>query len=604
MNWRDSYPYAGISVFALHPLYLDPAPLLPLLTAAQRSEVEAQRQTLNALSEVDYERVLQLKWRCARLAFAVEGRQVLQSSEFSVFFDKNRHWLIPYAVFCCLRDLYGTADFSQWQEYAVYSPEKVAALLESDSAVRTEAQEHYYMQFLLHSQLLDAAAYCRSLDIKLKGDIPIGISPRSAEAWTLPHLFNMDMQAGAPPDAFSATGQNWGFPTYNWDAMAHDGYAWWRSRLSAMAQYFDAVRLDHVLGFFRIWEIPRHSAEGLLGRFSPALPLSIKELTSRGAWFDAQRLCQPYVRSHVLKDMFGAQTNAVIAEFFEEYRSHCFRFKENVSTQQKLLAYFAANPACPALTQTKLMALSCEVILLEDTRQGLHFHPRIGMHSTRSYQELDAQQQKVLDDIYIDFFYHRHNSFWAEQALAKLPALLSASKMLVCGEDLGMVPLCVPQVMAQLGLLGLVIGRMSADSAHEFAALEQAPERSVCSTGTHDMSTLRQWWKEDSALTQRFYNNVLLMQGDAPAQCSPEIACAVVWQYMRCPSALAIFPLQDLLAMDIRLRRRAEREERINIPANASHYWRYRMHLDLEDLLREDRFAALLKEMTHSTGRS
>ena len=114
--------------------------------------------------------------------------------------------------------------------------------------------------------------------IVLKGDIPIGNQPQTAlEAWTEPHYFNLDGQAGAPPDDFSINGQNWGFPTYNWDVMEKDGYRWWMKRFQKMAEYFDAYRIDHILGFFRIWEIPMHAVHGLLGQFDPSLPMSGKK---------------------------------------------------------------------------------------------------------------------------------------------------------------------------------------------------------------------------------------------------------------------------------------------------------------------------------------
>ncbi|MDR3328806.1 MAG: 4-alpha-glucanotransferase, partial [Prevotellaceae bacterium] len=301
-TWADSYPYAGISVFALHPLYLDLAPLAACLTARQAEQLRREQAELNALREVDYEQAMRLKWKYARIAYAKEKSAVFASKEYQAFFAQRQEWLAPYAAFCYLRDQHGTADFAAWGDYATYSAAKVAALAAPRAAAHDELALHYYVQFLLHRQLQEATAYCRARGIVLKGDIPIGIARRSCDAWVAPHLYNMDAQAGAPPDAFSATGQNWGFPTYSWERMAADGYRWWQQRLRAMAEYFDAFRIDHVLGFFRIWEIPLGAVEGLLGCFSPALPLSVAELGQRGAWFDAERLCAPYLTPQVLRD--------------------------------------------------------------------------------------------------------------------------------------------------------------------------------------------------------------------------------------------------------------------------------------------------------------
>ena len=603
LTWRDSYPYSGISVFALHPLYLDLTPLMDVWTPSEKKRLKAQQTTLNALPDVDYEQTMALKWEYLRIAYGRDGGKTLKSKAFKDFYEPRRDWLVPYAAFCCLRGKFGTADFTQWGEYAEFSKEKITAVAGGQHPDFEEMGLHYYMQFLLHAQLKDAADYCRSLGVRLKGDIPIGISRHSCDAWTAPRLYNMDAQAGAPPDPFSATGQNWGFPTYNWERMAQDGYLWWRRRLQAMAEYFDAFRIDHILGFFRIWEIPLHSVQGLLGRFVPALPLSVGELGRRGAWFDADRLCKPYIRTHILKNLFGKDADKMTALFFEEYRSQCYGFKPKFNTQQKIEAYFDTLEKPDPALKDALFSLINDVTLVEDSRQAGHYHPRIAMHYTRSYQELDEPQKQALDAIYIDFFYHRHNDFWKQQALQKLPAICGATQMIACGEDLGMVPQCVPEVMRSLNLLGLVIQRMPADSGTEFALLQNAPCLSVCATGTHDMATLRQWWTDDRPAVQRFYNGVLGRGGEAPQQCEDWIAREILLQHLHSPSALAIFPIQDLLAIHSRLRRPDPAAERINVPANPHHYWRYRMHLNIEDLLAEQDFTLDLRQMIENSGR-
>jgi 4-alpha-glucanotransferase len=627
---RDSYPYAAISVFALHPLYLDLTPLVDNFTPNERKLLRSQQMHLNSLPSVDYEQTMALKWKYAQIAYRREGTKLLQTKPFKDFLAQHKDWLVPYAAFCFLRDKYGTADFTQWQDFSVFTKQTIDTLASPDNPDYDQIEMHYYVQYLLHCQLKDTAEYCRSLGIALKGDIPIGIARNSVDAWTAPTLFNMDAQAGAPPDAFSATGQNWGFPTYNWENMARDGYAWWRRRLQAMAEYFDAFRIDHILGFFRIWEIPLHSVHGLLGCFSPALPLSIVEINQRGAWFDADRLCKPYIRMHILKDLFGKYTPDIVQYFFEEYRSQCYQLKDEFNTQRKIEAFFsvhksgcsdtsdgAATPLrgagigiwFPATEEElnsladKLMSLLNEVVLIEDRREAGRYHPRIAMHYTRSYQELDEEQKRALDGIYIDFFYHRHNDFWRQQALQKLPVIRSATDMLVCGEDLGMVPQCVPEVMRTLNMPGLVIQRMPADSNVEFAVVENAPCLSVCTTGTHDMSGIREWWQEDREVTQRFYNHVLRCDGEAPCCCEDWAARKIVEQHLHSPAALAIFPLQDLLAMDARLRRPNPQEERINVPANPHHYWCYRMHQSIEELLRERGFNEALRGMVVDSGR-
>ena len=226
-TWTDSYPYNSISIYAFHPMYIDLNQLEALKDAEQRESFEQHRLELNALPEIDYEAVNQYKLEYLHLLFQQMGETLLESTGFRQFFKENKHWLVPYSVFCYLRDKYGTPVFRNWPEHQVYHEEVISRMAEEDTACRPVARFNYFLQYVLHIQLRAASEYARSKGVLLKGDIPIGISPNSVEAWTEPHYFNLNGQAGAPPDPFSETGQNWGFPTYNWDTMQQDGYKWW-----------------------------------------------------------------------------------------------------------------------------------------------------------------------------------------------------------------------------------------------------------------------------------------------------------------------------------------------------------------------------------------
>lgn len=225
------------------------------------------------------------------------------------------------------------------------------------------------------------------------------------------------------------------------------------------------------------------------------------------------------------------------------------------------------------------------------------------MHFTKSYKELDPGTKSVLDRLYVDFFYHRHESFWRDQAMVKLPAIKEATNMLVCGEDLGMVPECVPGVMDELGILSLEIQRMPKNSEKEFDHPADAPYLSVISTSTHDMPTIRGWWEEDQAVSQKFFNQILGHQGGAPFYCEPWIARDVVFQHLYSPAMWAIIPIQDLLAIDGKIRRKDPLREQINVPANPTHYWRYRLHFTLEELLAENEFNRTVEGMITASGR-
>ena len=523
-TWEDSYPYNPNSTFALHPQFLH----LPAVGVKEDEAYKALQAELNALEQIDYERVNNAKLELLHKAFDKTFKKLSATKGYQNFVDSNAHWLLPYAAFCVLRDHNGTPDFSQWKGYAKYNKKKVAAFCEEHKA---EIDFWCFVQYHLDLQLSEVCKYAHSRGVIFKGDLPIGISRTSVDAWLYPELFHMDSQAGAPPDAFSADGQNWGFPTYNWEKMAEDDFAWWKSRLAKMSEYFDAFRIDHILGFFRIWEIPLWTKSGLNGYFNPALPYPAHELASQG--FDVTNF-----------DLF-----------------------------------------------------------MEDPRKTGHYHPKIGAKATQGYQWLDAYRRAAFDRLYDDFFYRRNNEFWKDKAMQKLPALLDSTGMLACGEDLGMIPATVPQVMSDLRILSLEIQRMPKSVEETFAHPANYPYLSVCTTSTHDMNPIRAWWEEDRQVTEQFWHMILGNQGDAPYFCEPWICRQILDQHLWSPAMLTVLPLQDWLSMDGALRRLNPNDERINVPANSRHYWRYRMHLTLEQLAAAKEFNTTLADMIAASGR-
>ncbi|MBV6647150.1 MAG: 4-alpha-glucanotransferase [Cyclobacteriaceae bacterium] len=608
-TWIDSYPYAAISVHALHPIFADQQAIGKLKDIKLQKEVDAERKRLNKLPEVDYEAVMKVKSRFFKASFD-ENKAVLKSEAFKTFFQENEDWLVPYAAFSYLRDKHGTPDFTQWGELKQVTPEELKTLCSPKAKHYADIAVHYYIQYYLDQQLKEACAYARQHGVVLKGDIPIGIYRNSVDAWLQPRLFNMDCQAGAPPDDFSISGQNWGFPTYNWKEMALDGFKWWRHRMVNMSKYFDVFRIDHILGFFRIWEIPWEHVEGIMGRFNPALPVHRNEFSDWGLYFDEMRFCKPYIRQHMVYDIFGNHAQTVFADYLLEYAPGCYALRPEFNTQRKVKEHFdillQEQPEqfdFYSWIRNNLYRLLSEVLFLEaPLSSGQAFNPRIGFHATYSYQELDEDTKRKLDELYIHFFYSRHNDFWRDSALSKLPMLKEATNMLICGEDLGMVPASVPGVMDELSILSLAIQRMPNDD-REFWHPSDTPYLSVTCTGSHDMSTLREWWQEDTDKTQRFYNSILGQNGGAPYYCEPWLAKDIINQHMHSPSMWAIFPLQDLVAMDGQLRRVFPEEERINVPAIAQHYWKYRFHMTMEDLLLQEDFNGLLRQMIDQGGR-
>lgn len=605
-TWIDSYPYAAISVFALHPLYLN-IDALPFADEGDLPErIAKAKKTLNTEAAVDYEAVMKYKWAFVKEIFKAHQDELLKDKGFKQYFKEHKKWLAPYAAFCYLRDHYGTADFSKWEKYATYKASLINKLVSSKSEVYEEIAIHYFVQYQLHLQLSDAVDYLHQNDLVLKGDIPIGIYRYSVDAWVAPELYHMDMQAGAPPDDFSRKGQNWGFPTYDWDRMAEDQYNWWRRRFSQLSLYFDAFRIDHILGFFRIWQIPLHAVEGLMGFFEPALPIHVDEFAEWGIPFNYDRMCRPYINEVVLEQLFGEEAGMVKAKFLQEDADGQLVFKEKFDTQRKIEAHFKKLKETKenVALRDKLYELISNFLFIEvEGSNRTQFHPRCVYKFTTSFQHMSGQMQHQLLELYNDYFYKRQEEFWRAHGLRKLPDLKAATNMLICGEDLGMVPQCVPEVMEQFGILSLEVQRMPKKLGATFFHPKNAPYLSVVTPSSHDTSTIRGWWEEDPQLIQRFYNEMLGQQGKAPEQCTPEICTAVIRQHLHSPAMWAVFPIQDFLGMSAKLRHPDPDAERINIPAVIPHYWRYRMHLNVEDLLKEKEFNERIKNYLWIAGR-
>ena len=461
-GWQDSYPYSPVSTFALHPLYMH----LQDLGIKEDAAFRKQQVALNALPELDYPKVYKAKMAYIREAFEKRGAKDLASAAFKRFCKENQGWLDEYSAFCARRD-------------------------------KLEPEYYAWMQYHLDKQFCEEVDYARAKGVSFKGDLPIGVSADSAEAYWHPELFNLDSSTGAPPDFFSRDGQNWGFPTYNWEEMAKDDYAWWKARLRKMSRYFDAFRIDHILGFFRIWEIPTEYKSGMMGHFNPALPYSPEDIAALG--------------------------------------------------------------------------LPLEGLFHPDPRHPGMYQPLIAPDSA----SLPQWQQERFGALYNDFFYHRHDEFWRRNAEKKLPELLGATGMLACGEDLGMVPDCVPGVMDREKILSLKMRGMEQEGEWKYL--------SVCATSSHDMETLRMQCAEDP---------------------KPWEVRRMLWDFLDSPSMLAIFPLQDWVAMDPQLRRPDRMAERINEPANPHHHWRFRLHFDLHELLKASELNVAVEGMVKDSRRA
>ena len=603
-TWTDSYPYSCISVFAIHPQYADLHALPELKDAKARAEAEKTRAELNALDKIDYEKVNDFKINYLRQIFNQEGGKMMKTAEYKSFFQDTELWLVPYAQYSYLRDKNGTADFNQWPDHQVWDEAERKALADPKTAAYKNVAFFYFVQFVLDRQMQEAHEHAKAKGVILKGDIPIGVNRNGCDVWTEPKYFNLNGQAGAPPDDFSANGQNWGFPTYNWFEMLKDGCQWWNRRFQNMARYFDAYRIDHVLGFFRIWEIPVHSVHGLLGQFAPALAMSREEIESYGLHFQDDRFTRPFITDWVLDRVFHERAGEVKEKYLDRLDDERYQMKPEVDTQRKVEALFAdATDEKELWLRDGLYALISDVLFVRDHTNPGVFHPRISAQLDFIYESLYDNDKAAFNRLYNDYFYRRNNQFWYQEAMKKLPKLVQATRMLVCAEDLGMVPDCVPWVMDELKILSLELQSMPKDPSVKFGHLSRNPYRSVCTISSHDMPTLRMWWDENIQRTQEYYNTMLYRQGPAPHPLPGWLASDIISRHLTSPSMLCILSIQDWLATDEALRLPDANAERINIPANPKHYWRYRMHLNIEDLAADKRFVQNITEMISQSGR-
>jgi 4-alpha-glucanotransferase len=532
-TWKDSYPYSANSSFALNPIYINLRTIGKLKEQAEEEFFEKRRLELNSLPQIDYEKVLYLKTQYLDFLYAEYGKIHLQTTEFKDFFIANKSWLEPYAVYCFLRDKYNTPEFSRWKE-SIYTTDILDYYCSPENPSYNEIRKYMFVQFHLYKQLSDVKTYANQRGILLKGDVPIGLNRNSVDVWIHPELFHTDCQAGAPPDDFARDGQKWGLPTYNWVNMAKDGYSWFIERFKTMSNYFNAYRIDHLLGFFRIWEIPLQYNSGLMGRFNPALPYSKYEIEEFGFHFIESR--------HTKPEIGKAET---------------------------------------------------DVLFLKDSYSDNRFHPRILGYETDMFKNLNKDDRNAYLKLHEDYFYRHNENFWYDNAMSKLPVLISSTDMLACGEDLGMIPSCVPIVMDKLRILGLEVQRMPKALGSVIGNPTTYPYMSVCTTSTHDMSVLREWLQNEMPS-----NAILTAHSGDSDNCKK-----VIESHLASNSMLAIFPLQDWLSIDDNLKAIDPTKERINIPSDSENYWRYRMHLTLEELLCADKFNNTISKLLRAFGR-
>lgn len=607
-DWRDSYPYNAISVDALHPIYMDIGALPRLSDAEAEGRFIQRAETLAQLDQVAYPEVMTLKEEYLHLHYGEYGSSVCRRKGFRDFCQQNQTWLDSYVAYCLLRDQHPQSAPHHWGTYSLYDEQSIQALLQ-ERKHRQSAQYYRYIQYLLHHQLLEASSYARSRGVILKGDIAIGVSPHGCDAWRRPDLFHADQSAGAPPDAFSTEGQNWGFPTYNWAKMLAEDLQWWRRRFCSMAQYFQAFRIDHILGFFRIWEVPRAQYSGLLGHFYPALPMDKGYwLEQLGAVDTVEGLARPYVHKVDAERIFCTHLPLLIQQGYLEESSTGEGYYLAHSEAQVWEDIEQSDIAGGAESKAQLIHLCREVALLADPREGGHYHPRIAFDQSLRFGHWSHEAQERWQDIAQHYFYHKHNALYKQTALSRLTPLVASTQMLVCAEDLGMIPASVPEVLDELQILSLDLERMPkvADRGIWYRP-STFPYLSICTTSTHDMPPLRLWWQGlDDAERQSYLteNSAYHPQTIIEDTLQAELLGSIVQAHLDSPSMFTILPLSDWMSIHPALHLQTPEQEQINQPADPLHKWGYRMPINIDELeSRHPEWIQQIRQMLHSSHR-
>lgn len=576
---RDSYPYNCITTYGIHPLYLDVRQLYGYDRSAKRAHWEERAARLNALDAVDYCAVMELKEEVIDHCFERWYASESKSEEFRSFCSSNDSEVIPYALFCVLRDRHPAADVREYPSYEESLAQwRAHGTLEGTPAVY-EVYRYLYIQYALYRQLAELRKKADAWSILLKGDLPIGVGRNSVDVWQDPTLFHLDYSAGAPPDPFSQRGQDWGFPTYNWQVMLRDGYRWWKRRMEAMSSYFSAVRVDHVLGFFRIWSIPYGSLNPCVGHFVPAMGYEEDEVAGLCGAAEIRMWKESWLCVHTAEEIWGRDLPLALTQGWLSEAQGGY-----------LLKRCKRSDIPPGYWSTYAESLGECLFVVDES--GL-WHPRILLERTHRFGELPSQIQSRLRALHDDYYYRRNEQLWKSTALERLEALVHGTGMLICAEDLGMLPASVPEVLGMLEIFSLEVLRMSKRSDVTYVRPCDIPRLSVLTTSTHDMPSLRGWW---CSLDDQQRSFICREYGlDPPGESTLPL---LLRSLSRTNASVVIFPLQDWFVLSGYAAEVSVEDEQINYPHDSEHVWDYRMYRTIEDLRHNTSLSRAVRELT------
>ena len=603
----QSSPYSALSAFALHPLYLR----LGDLPEAQvfRAEMEALSARFEGERRFPYPDILSAKLALLRRVFDASAPAIRKDPGLEAWIGANP-WVRDYAVFLGLKEEHGGKSWKDWPAHRDPEAPEVQALWE-DPSRRDGHLFHAWVQMRCGEQFLSASRALADRGIALKGDLPILMNDDSADVWAHRAWFRTDRIAGAPPDMFSELGQNWGFPVYDWEALAREGYSFWTGRLRQAAKYYGAYRIDHVLGFFRIWALPEREESGYMGAFDPSRPILRAELAAAAFSDDRIRwLSEPHIRETALAEAAGRDAAAgdvpdsggaaglaarAAETFLDRIGSEpLFLFKRTVRGEKDIRA-----ARLPASVEGFLLSAWRDRVLIPLGPDA--FAPAWRHYAASAWTTLSEAERSKLSGM-IRTKAAESELDWEEHGRRLLSILKSAVDMLPCAEDLGAVPPCVPKVLAELGILGLRIPRWTRlwdEPGQPYIEPEAYPRLTVCAPSVHDTSTLRDWWEHEAEPSDR-----RAAYGDSPPESwSPEVGLRVLARFAGGASTLLVVQLQDLLDLGPAYASGDSRSDRINVPGTiAATNWIWRMPVTLEDLAADREWTGKVKRALFRAG--
>ena len=605
----ESSPYSSLTAFGLHPLYLRIEELEEFKTAGAsiKKRIKEAKEKFDKDTRFSHYLILKEKLEICLEIFNSQKAEIIKSAANGKLAEwiKQNSWVKQYAVYRRLKEANEGKSWKDWREHNTVSEADIESLWKDKSL----AEQHIFwvwLQEALDDQFSKAAKEISDNGIVLEGDLPILMNEDSCDVWAHPEIFNQQLSAGAPPDMYSPAGQNWGFPIYNWEAQEKNNYEWWRKRLQIAAKYYGAYRIDHVLGFFRIWASSRDDYSSALGRYVPYTPVTAGDLKRLN--FDKGRirwLSKPHIPTgelfNALRNNWGGpfteeEINIAAEKIFSKAlvrinNEELWLFKKKINGE-KDIDRLDLHPASHSYLYKKWQ----DRTFLEYERG--RFFPVWYYRESKAYKTLSAEEKNNLEAL-LEKRSKKSEKIWAQHGTKLLSVLVESSDMLPCAEDLGAVPACVPRVLSKLKILGLRVIRWHRKWDKEgqpYVPFDEYPQLSVCTPSVHDSSTIREWWEHEADQMQ--FSGFIGVPS-LPAKYNPGTAKIILSKTASSRSRFRVFQIQDLLHLSAKWYSNDPAQERINVPGTSNEFnWTYRLPAQIEEIAKDRDLILTIRELS------